>query len=118
MRYLKGNAPLDVHPLLPDCREFFIFDSAGGIRPSDDPARTESARRAIQTLGLDIRKLEALRREAIAGVVDILQEDPSDEEIQQFIAVIDSRDADGQHTPFASAVVQVLRAYLPPATSV
>ncbi|MFL5347598.1 MAG: retron system putative HNH endonuclease [Hyalangium sp.] len=110
--HLKGYAPLSVHPLMPDCREFFVFDSAGGIRPTSDPARTTMAQSAIGTLGLDIPKLIAMRRDAIDGAVEFLSEGPSEQEIRQFIAVIDSRDADGKHTPFASAVVQFLTAYL------
>lgn len=113
--HLKGDTALEVHPLMADCRAFFIFDTAGGIRPSDDPARTQASRRAIGTLGLDIRKLIAMRRAAIEGALSLLEEDASDEEIRQFIAFIGARNAEGHHTPFASAVVQVLRNYLAPA---
>ena len=112
--HLKDKIPLSVHPLMPDCREFFVFDSAGGIRPSQDPDRLENAHRAIKVLGLDIPKLTASKRDAINGAVEFLKEDPSDEEIQQFIARIDSRNADGEHTPFASAIVHFLSAYLAP----
>jgi uncharacterized protein (TIGR02646 family) len=113
--HLKGYTALEVQPLMADCREFFIFDSAGGIRPSDDPARTLAARRAIETLGLDIQKLTASRRAAIDGALTLFEEGASDEEIRQLIDFIDSRNAEGQHTPFASAVVQVLTSYLAPA---
>ncbi|WP_224368548.1 retron system putative HNH endonuclease [Hyalangium versicolor] len=113
--HLKGHEPLGVHPLLPECREYFIFDSAGGIRSSPDPARAASAQHAIATLGLGIPKLMAMRRAAIEGAMALLQEGASDEEIRRFIAVIDDRDAAGQHTPFASAIVQFLTAYLVPA---
>jgi uncharacterized protein (TIGR02646 family) len=112
--HLKGERPLDVHPLLPDCRAFFTFDSAGGIRPSDDPARGEAAQRAIEALGLGIPKLTAMRNAAINGALALLEEGASDEEIRQLIAFIDSRNAEGQNTPFASAVVQFLVTYLSP----
>jgi uncharacterized protein (TIGR02646 family) len=115
--HLKADATLDVHPLMPDCREFFVFDSAGGIRPSDDPVRTGTAQRTIKTLGLDIPKLVAGRRAAINGAVEFLSEGPSAEEIQQFIQRFDARDGEGRNAPFASAVVQFLKAYLPPLQS-
>lgn len=113
--HLKADTALEVQPLMANCREFFIFDSAGGIRPSEDPARKQSARWAIETLGLDIRKLTAMRRAAIDGAVALLEEGVSGEELKRLIAGFDSRDAEGHHTPFASAVVQFLEAYLPPA---
>lgn len=113
--HLKGDAALEVQPLMADCRDFFIFDSAGGIRPSDAPTRTEVARRAIETLGLNIPKLTAMRLAAIDGALTLFEEGASDEEVRQLIAFIESRDAGGHHTPFASAVVQFLAAYLPPA---
>jgi hypothetical protein len=97
-----------------DCREFFVFDSAGGILPSQEPPRAAQARNAVKTLGLDIPKLVAMRRAAIDGALALLDEAANDEEIRQFITVIDSRDTEGKHTPFASAVVQILSAYLPP----
>jgi len=112
--HLKDKVPLSVHPLMPDCRDYFVFDSAGGIRPSPVPALTESAQRAINTLGLGISKLVAMRRAAIDGALDLLQEGASDDDIRQFIAFIDSRNADGQHTPFASAIVHFLGTYLSP----
>ena len=113
--HLKGYTALEVQPLMADCRAFFLFDSAGGVRPSDDPARTQAAQRAIATLGLDIRKLTAMRRAAIDGALTLFEEGASDEEIRQLIAFIDSRNEEGHYTPFASAVVQVLVRYLVPA---
>jgi uncharacterized protein (TIGR02646 family) len=113
--HLKGHQSLDVHPLMQDCRAFFIFDSQGGIRPSDEPARSQVARRAIETLGLDVSSLVAQRSQAIDGALTLFEEGASDEEIRQLIAFIESQNAEGHHTPFASAVVQVLTSYVAPA---
>ena len=110
--HLKGDKPLDVHPLMRDSRAFFIFDSEGGIRPSDDPARSGAAQRAIETLGLGISKLSAMRRGAIDGAIALLEEGASAEEL---IELMDSKDAGGHYTPFASAVVQFLVTYSSPA---
>ncbi|HZI10529.1 MAG TPA: hypothetical protein VE153_09025, partial [Myxococcus sp.] len=111
-----GDNPIAVHPLMPDCRDYFIFDSNGGIRPSGaDPVRVADALRTIETLGLDIPKLVAQRRAAIEGALTLLGDDEvGEEELRRLVAGFDGKNAQGQCTPFASAVVQVLSAYMPP----
>lgn len=111
--HLKSDEPVEVHPLMPDCREYFVFDSAGGVRPVEDPAKGEAAQRTIETLGLGLPKLEAMRRAAIEGALEVL-ETGDDEELRALLAVLDARDANGRFTPFASAAVQVLARYSQP----
>ncbi|WP_223754975.1 retron system putative HNH endonuclease [Myxococcus sp. RHSTA-1-4] len=114
--HLKGDTPIEVHPLMRDCRDYFVFDSAGGVRPNDaDPARAAAARRTIDTLGLDIPKLVAQRNMAIEAVLPLLQDDAfGDDALRAFLAAFDGKDAKGHHSPFATAVVQVLSGYLMP----
>lgn len=113
--HLKGETPIEVHPLLRDCRDYFIFDSDGNVRPTTtDAVRAVAAQRTIDTLGLGIPKLVAQRRMAIDGALTLLEEGASDAELRSFLAAVDGKDALGQHTPFASAVVHVLSAYVGP----
>jgi len=105
----KGHRSLRVHPLLTDCREYFIFTGSGDVRPTDVPARNEMAREAISILGLDIPKLVAIRRNALDGFIQELEkvEKVEPERAKAMLARIDARDEEGRNTPFASAILSV-----------
>ncbi|REG32826.1 uncharacterized protein (TIGR02646 family) [Archangium gephyra] len=103
---LKGSKALRVHPLMPDCREHFVFTSNGNVRPTDNPARRSVAEEAITVLGLGISTLNAQRKSAITGFTQALNGmDP--EQAREALSRIDTRDEQGQNRPFASAILSV-----------
>ena len=110
--HAKGNEDLPVHPLLPDCREYFNFTSDGAIIPRQEGEQAQSAARTIDLLQLDLPLLEARRRAAIDGILDGLDTMP-DSELRMLTTALDTRDSDGRFTPFCSALVRVLEHYLP-----
>lgn len=58
-------------------------------------------------------KLVAQRKALVDGLLPLLEE-ADDEALRRFLVGLDARDAEGKFTPFASAAVQVLSAYVPP----
>lgn len=104
----KGDRSLKVHPFLPDCREYFVFTGSGDVRPTDVPAHTEMAREAIAVLGLDVRKLVAMRKMAIDGVIQALA-GVEQNQARAALARIDARDGQGWNAPFASAILSALQ---------
>ncbi len=104
----KGARSLKVHPLLPDCREYFVFTGLGDVRPTDVPARKDMAREAISILGLDIGKLVAMRKRALDGFIQALA-GVEPERAQALLARIDAQDAQGRNMPFASAILSVVQ---------
>jgi uncharacterized protein (TIGR02646 family) len=108
----KGDRSLKVHPLLPDCREYFVFTGLGDVRPTDVPARQELAREAISILGLDIGKLVAMRKKAIDGVMQELA-GVEPERARAALARLDERNAQGRNEPFASAILSVFQPHSP-----
>jgi uncharacterized protein (TIGR02646 family) len=104
----KGDRALKVHPLLPDCREYFVFTGSGDVRPTDVPAHKEVAREAIAVLGLDVPKLAAMRKMAIDGVIQALA-GVEQSQARAVIARIDARDGQGWNAPFTSAILSALQ---------
>ncbi|OJT21826.1 TIGR02646 family protein [Archangium sp. Cb G35] len=103
---LKGSKALRVHPLMPDCREYFIFTSNGTVQPTDNPTRRSMAEEAIKDLGLGISTLNAQRKSAITGFTQALKGmDP--EQAREALSRIDVRDEQGRNMPFASAILSV-----------
>jgi len=82
--HLKGDwfdNQLLVSPLDPDCEGHFAYTADGKIQPaekSDDPARL-----TIEKLGLNINKLNALRKKAIEPFLD---ENLSEQDFSQFVS--------------------------------
>ncbi|MGD2182837.1 retron system putative HNH endonuclease [Lusitaniella coriacea] len=77
------DADLMVSPLDPNCAEFFKYSGSGEILPTDDPNKHAAAEATIENLGLNVSKLQAMRSEALSGLllaIDALTE----EEIQQY----------------------------------
>ena len=109
--HAKGEQPLPVHPLMTDCREYFEFTSAGEILSRASHPGAQMADETIKLLKLDLPLLEARRKQAIDGVVDLLAT-ASDAELGTLVARLDERDDAGRFLPFCSAVVHVLKQYL------
>ena len=82
--HLKGDwfdKQLLVSPLDPDCEEHFAYTADGKIHPgrnSDDAARM-----TIEKLGLNINKLNALRKKAIEPFLD---EQLNEQDFSQFVS--------------------------------
>ncbi len=110
--HAKGHEDLPIHPLMPDCREHFDFTSTGEILPRAEGAQAQAAAHTIRLLKLDLPLLEARRKSAIDGILDALA-GMSDSDLRSLATALDARDAQGNFTPFCSAVVRVLEKYLP-----
>lgn len=107
--HARGMEPLPVHPLMPDCREYFEFDSAGRIHPKEGSEDALAAKETIRLLRLDVPKLVRARQAAIEALIDEL--DGQAVGIETLVAEKDARDPDGRFLPFCSALVSFLRAY-------
>jgi hypothetical protein len=84
---LKGDDELSISPLDEDCEKYFKYTIDGYIEPVDEKART-----LIQKLGLDIAKLNALRRDAIEPFIDeLLTEDELMEFVSAYLKKVDER---------------------------
>ncbi|NES72988.1 MAG: TIGR02646 family protein, partial [Okeania sp. SIO2D1] len=64
---------LMVSPLENHCSDFFIYTGSGEILPTNVLERKKAAETTIDKLGLDIDKLNAMRREAIDGILEALE---------------------------------------------
>ena len=102
----RGNRPLAVHPLMPDCREFFVFAGDGRMWPTGDASRSQAADTAIQILGLNAGSLAAQRKKALDGALMLAT---APEQLQHLILLLDQRDGQGMNTPFASAIIGALQ---------
>ena len=90
------DADLLVSPLDADCEVRFEFTANGDVFPRDDDPAAE---KTIQRLGLDLPKLNALRRAAVEALIDLPEPD-----IQQLLA----RGTDGRFQQFHTTIRQVL----------
>lgn len=88
-----------ISPLDPDCEKQFSFTGAGMIRPSDEGnlAATET----IKKLNLDEKNLNAMRAKAIDPFLD---NDISNEEMQQFVAGYLRKGENGQYGEFWTTI--------------
>tara|TARA_R110002049_G_scaffold139883_3_gene300637 strand:- start:796 stop:1404 length:609 start_codon:yes stop_codon:yes gene_type:complete len=93
---LKDGHELSVHPLQPDCQSKFTFTAAGEIDGVDP-----NAKNTINILGLNIMKLNDMRKEALAPFLD---KDLSDQEFHRFVSGYLCQSTDGNFNPFVSAV--------------
>ncbi|MEW6347455.1 MAG: retron system putative HNH endonuclease [Thermodesulfobacteriota bacterium] len=96
-----------VSPLDPTCERRFLYAADGGIFPAarDDIA----AETTIPRLALGIDKLRAMRKGALDGALDGI-ENMTSAEIRAEIERYRTRDPDGSFAPFCVAIVQVLSA--------
>jgi len=82
--HLKGDwfdNQLLVSPLDPDCEGHFAYTADGKIQPAEKS--DDAARLTIEKLGLNINKLNALRKKAIEPFLD---ENLSEQEFSQFVS--------------------------------
>ncbi|NEQ95478.1 MAG: TIGR02646 family protein [Cyanothece sp. SIO2G6] len=104
---------LMVSPLMPDCETFFRYTGSGEILPSDDPSKHEVAKTTIQELGLDITRLNSLRKRAIATIdeqiIGTSEEDIVNSALD-LISTYDIHDPAGMFSPFCFVVVSYLKA--------
>jgi hypothetical protein len=92
---LKGDDELPISPLDEDCEKYFKYTYDGYIEPVDEKAQI-----TIKTLGLDITKLNALRKDAIEPFIDgLLTED----ELMEFVSAY-LKKVDGKYPPFYTTI--------------
>lgn len=99
---LKGNwfdEKQLISPLDPTCEMRFAFTGNGSIKPSDNS--DQGAMTTIEKLGLNIPKLRNLRQSAIEP---FLEEDLSDEDIEDFVKSYLELDEWGQFNPFWTTI--------------
>jgi uncharacterized protein (TIGR02646 family) len=99
---LKGNwfdNKLLVSPLDPSCEGRFSYTADGIIRPADES--DDAAKTTIEKLGLDILKLNDLRKKAIEPFLD---ETLEDQEFSQFVKGYLRKDSDGMFGQFWTTI--------------
>jgi uncharacterized protein (TIGR02646 family) len=102
---------LMVSPFMENCADYFRFTDLGKIRAAQDPALQPAAQETIQRLGLDHSSLEAARKQAIAGVRQLLQKHPEAEDLRKLIQSCDRLDLDGKYLPYCTVILYVLHQF-------
>lgn len=106
----KGNRPVQVHPLLPDCADRFWFGSAGTVAAREEARDPAATRSTIAILGLNCSALVARRREAIGEVLQaIAAGGGAVADVARLLAGLSVQDSEGRWLPFGMAIEQVLR---------
>jgi uncharacterized protein (TIGR02646 family) len=98
-----------VTPLVSDCTTFFIFTSAGEIKPTDNPERESAANETINRLNLNHSSLIANRKAVLNAIFDI---DLTTEELMLLKKHYGTRKSSGQFSPFRSFVDYILGSYI------
>jgi uncharacterized protein (TIGR02646 family) len=104
------NAGLMISPLDEHCEDAFRFTAIGEIRPADGLLNA-AARETIKRLHLDVKKLEASRRQAIEGVLEGIEAETVDS-LQKQIASYSQKNEDGNFLRFCSAIIYILKQHL------
>lgn len=96
-----------ISPLDPTCEDRFIFLENGSIEPanSSDKAAIET----IKRLGLNIRKLQNLRQQVIDPFLD---ENLSDEDLEQFVTSYLKQSASGEFDRFWTTIRYLFSTYI------
>jgi uncharacterized protein (TIGR02646 family) len=105
----KGNwydASLMVSPLDPGCEGRFHHRLDGGIGPARDGDL--GATKTIEKLDLDGARLRGLRKGAIEGLFEDLNEELSPEEYDKLAKALGERDEQGRYEPFCFALIAAL----------
>ncbi|MFN5303916.1 MAG: hypothetical protein ACK5C9_15050 [Pseudanabaena sp.] len=103
----RGNEPLAVSPLQPDCNEYFRYlyvDDELEIIPTEEPDKQHLATDTIKTLNLNYSRLMAMRGEAIKGALEAI-EGLTQEEIEIFIRSYEQTNQQA----FSFAIAYILR---------
>lgn len=103
---------LIVSPLDANCAEFFRYTDDGQIIATEAPEKKSAAQTTIDQLGLDIPKLNAMRRAAIEVILEDI-DSLTDEEKQKLLQGFEQPDANGQYEEFCTAIAYILKAYYP-----
>ncbi|MFE1743698.1 retron system putative HNH endonuclease [Coleofasciculus sp. H7-2] len=85
---------LIVSPLDANCAEFFRYTDDGQIIATEAPEKKSAAQTTIDQLGLDIPKLNAMRRAAIEVILEDI-DSLTDEEKQKLLQGFEQPDANG-----------------------
>lgn len=97
-----------VSPLDENCEQYFTYTELGEIRPTSDQKLQEAAETTIEKLGLNIDKLRAMRRSAIAAITEGWDELKASEKQQLISGLIELNDR-GEYTEFCMILVYILR---------
>lgn len=92
---LKADQELAISPLDENCEQYFKYTYDGYIEPVDEKART-----TIETLGLNIDKLNALRKEVIEAFID---DNLTEDELIKFVSEY-LKKVDGKYQPFYTTI--------------
>ena len=101
---------LMVSPLEVNCANFFRYAASGEILATDELDKQEAAKTTIEKLGLDIEKLRLMRSAAIDAAL-LAIEGFTAEEILLFAQGYEQLNADGQYTPFCTAIAYIFNQY-------
>ncbi len=104
---------LMVSPLDINCAEFFCYTEAGEILPASelDENQQNAARETIERLGLNIDKLQRIRKQAIESILKFIDIE-NQTEIQQLIQGFDTVDNEGKYNPFCTVLTYILEQYI------
>ncbi|MGF1826230.1 TIGR02646 family protein [Vibrio splendidus] len=98
----KADEILEVHPLQPNCQDYFTFTADGKIQ-----GENVGAENSIRVLALDLGKLNDLRANALDPFLD---PDLSEQELAEFVnKYIEDKE---MLSPFISAVKCVFNGYI------
>lgn len=103
---------LMVSPLDANCAEFFRYTDDGQILATEVTEKKSPAHTTIDKLGLNIDKLNAMRRAAIEDILEVI-DSLTDEEKQKLLLGFEQPDANGQYEEFCDAIAYILKAYYP-----
>lgn len=102
----RGDRPISILPLQPDCESFFTYDiSNGAIAAKEGLDCGKVASSTISTLNLDTQKLRTLRKAAIDTAI-LLIEDLTEEEM---VRLFKSKNQGGELIPFCFAIAAILK---------
>ncbi len=103
----RGDNPIEISPLQPDCETFFIYDiSNGAITAKGDSDQQNAALVTIATLNLDTQKLRTLRKAAIDTAIFSLIEGLTEAEI---VRLFKGKNPRGEWIPFCFAIAYALK---------
>ncbi|NET25883.1 retron system putative HNH endonuclease [Okeania sp. SIO1I7] len=103
---------LMLSPLKPNCSDFFRYTGSGEILPANvlDKKEKEIALTTIDKLGLDIDKLNAMRKAAIDGILEVV-ENLEKSEIKELLDSFDKLDNQGKYIPFCAVITYIIQEY-------
>lgn len=101
---------LMVSPLSARCEQRFRYSADGCIREASH--NDEAAKTTIRKLNLHLDKLNRMRKGAIDGALDNIDDLDSDD-LRRLITGFSQPDQNGRYHPFCMAIAQVLNRLLP-----